>query len=95
MSDSSKNEQLEPKGISSSSISNEFGPRESVEKPKIGESYFTKSHKKVESHSPLPKSKPAENELKRKMCENVEMSQVSFLSYFFQAVKRKISALPC
>merc|ERR1739838_161814 len=37
MSDSSKNELLEPTGISSSSILNICGPKESLQKPKIGE----------------------------------------------------------
>ena len=86
MSDSSKNEQLEPTGISSSSILNVCGPKESVQKPKIGERYLIESTVYViESVSSLPKLKPAENELKRKIGENdmnVEMSEVSFLSYF-------------
>ena len=89
MSDSSKNELLEPTGISSSSILNVCGPKESVQKPKIGERYLIESTVYViESESSLPKLKPAENELKRKIGEhdmNVEMSEVSFLSYFFSS----------
>ena len=77
MSDSSKNELLEPTGISSSSILNICGPKESVQKPKIGE-FPKESDTLSRVKSFLPKLKLAENELKRKIDEghNVDIEDI-------------------
>ena len=77
MSDSSKNELLEPTGISSSSILNICGPKESVQKPKIGE-FPKESDTLSRVKSFLPKLKLAENELKRKIDQgqNVDIEDI-------------------
>ena len=77
MSDSNKNELLEPTGISSSSILNICGPKESVQKPKIGE-FPKESDTLSRVKSFLPKLKLAENELKRKIDEgqNVDIEDI-------------------
>merc|ERR1712051_436302 len=77
MSDSSKNELLEPTGISSSSILNICGPKESVQKPKIGE-FPKESDTLSRVKSFLPKLKLAENELKRKIeqGQNVDIEDI-------------------
>jgi len=77
MSDSNKNELLEPTGISSSSILNICGPKESVQKPKIGE-FPKESDTLSRVKSFLPKLKLAENELKRKIDQgqNVDIEDI-------------------
>ena len=77
MSDSSKNELLEPTGISSTSILNICGPKESVQKPKIGE-FPKESDTLSRVKSFLPKLKLAENELKRKIDQgqNVDIEDI-------------------